>query len=279
MTDFKKTWLPRILIGAMVGVLAYLLLSFLAQPGSLFGVPLSWDFTFCFDSRVPEPLGLILGLLLWAAFGAEVGVATIPFASTGRALAARSALHFAVTAATAAVWYALNFGWIDVPLFLFLLAAGYALIWLTRWVGWFSELADIREKLGLASAPSFLKWREVLPYLLLLGAVYGLALPILGIFDGPIPFFTGVFLPYFVYPILAGAVGFHAGKHCGFTVLVPIVVYLLSLLNDFWLWLARILDIANMAYGYVTLGLVYAAIALAFHLLGVFVRARRGRAE
>lgn len=59
MTDFKKTWLPRMLIGAMAGVLAYLLLSFLAQPGSLFGVPLSWDFTFCFDGRVPEALGLV----------------------------------------------------------------------------------------------------------------------------------------------------------------------------------------------------------------------------
>lgn len=279
MTDFKKLWMPRILIGALAGVLAYLLLSFLTQPGSLLGAPLSWDFTFCFDSRVPEALGLILGLLLWAAFGAELGVATIPFASTGTELAARSVLHFAVTAATAAAWCVLNFGWTDILLYLFLLAVGYALIWLTRWVGWFSELARIREKLGLTSAPSPLKWREVLPYLLLLGAVYGLTMPILGIVDGPIPFFTGVFLPYIVYPILAGAVGFHTGKHCGFTVLVPAAVYLLSLLNDLWLWLARVLDIANMAYGYVTLGLVYAALALAFHLLGVFVRARRGRAE
>lgn len=110
MTDFKKLWMPRILIGALAGVLAYLLLSFLTQPGSLLGAPLSWDFTFCFDSRVPEALGLILGLLLWAAFGAELGVATIPFASTGKELAARSVLHFAVTAATAAAWCVLNFG-------------------------------------------------------------------------------------------------------------------------------------------------------------------------
>lgn len=276
MTDFKKVWILRILIGAPAGVLAYLLLSFLTQPGALFGVPLSWDFTFCFDSRVPEALGLILGLLLWAAFGAEAGVATIPFASTGKELAARSALHFAFTAVTAVAWYVLNFGWADVPLCLLLLAVGYALIWLTRWVGWFSELADIREKLGLTSAPSPLKWREVLPYLLLLGTVYGLAMPILGIFDGPTPFFTGVFLPYIVYPTLAGTVGFHTGKHCGFTVLIPTAVYLLSLLNDLWLWLARVLGIANMAYGYVTLGLVYAAIALGFHVLGVFVRALCG---
>lgn len=272
----KRIWLPRVLAGAVTGILAYLLLSFLTQPGSLFGVPLSWDFTFCFNSRVPEMLGLTLGLLLWAIFGAEAGMATIPFASTGRELAARSALHFALTAVTATAWYILNFGWVDVPLCLFLLAVGYALIWLTRWVGWFFELTNIREKLGLTSTSSFLKWQETLPYLLLLGAVYGLSMPILGIFDGPIPFFTGVLLPYIVYPILAGAVGFRSGKHCGFTVLVPVVVYLLSLLNDFWLWLAKILDIANMAYGYVTLGLVYAAIALAFHVLGTFVRARHG---
>ena len=278
MTDFKKTWLPRMLIGAMAGVAAYLLLSFLTQPGSLFGVPLSWNFTFCFDSRVPEALGLCLGLLLWAAFGAEVGVATIPFADTGRRLAARSALHFAITAVTASAWCVLNFGWAEVPLCLLLLSVGYALIWLTRWVGWFSELANIREKLGLVSTPSAFKWREVLPYLLLLGMVYGLAMPILGIFDGPVPFFTGMLLPYVVYPILAGAVGFHSGKHCGFTVLVPAAVYLLSLLNDFWLWLAKILGIANMSYGYMTLGLVHAAAALGFHVLGALMRARRRRA-
>ena len=278
MTDFKKLWMPRILIGALAGVLAYLLLSFLTQPGALFGVPLSWDFTFCFDGRVPETLGLCLGLLLWAAFGAEVGVATIPFADTGRTLAARSALHFAVTAVTASAWCALNFGWAEVQLCLLLLSVGYALIWLTRWVGWFSELADIREKLGLVSTPSALKGREVLPYLLLLGMIYGLAMPILSIFDGPVPFFTGMLLPYVVYPILAGAVGFHSGKRCGFTVLVPAAVYLLSLLNDFWLWLAKILGIANMSYGYVTLGLVYAAAALGFHVLGALMRARSGRA-
>ena len=130
----------------------------------------------------------------------------------------------------------------------------------------------IREKLGLTPATSPLKWREVLPYLLLLGAVYGLGMPVLGIFDGPTPVLTGMLLPYIVYPILAGAVGFHTGKHCGFTALVPVAVYLFSLLGDFWLWLARVLGIANMAYGYVTLGLVYAAIALVLHLLGVLAR-------
>lgn len=278
MTDFKKEWLPRILIGAAAGAAAYLLLSWLTQPGSLFGGSMGFEFTFCFNSNVPEALGAALGFLLWALFGAEVGVATIPFADSGKELLARSLAHFAVTAATVGAWAALNFPYepfFALPQFLIPLAVAYFLIWLTRWVGWFSEVEAIREKLGLTPAPSPLKWREVLPYLLLLGTVYGLGMPVLGMFDSYIPVLTGFLLPYIVYPVLAGAVGFHTGKHCGFTALVPLAVWLFSLLNDFWLWLARVLSIANMAYGYVTLGLGYAAIALVFHLLGVLVRVRR----
>ena len=30
----------------------------------------------------------------------------------------------------------------------------YALIWLGRWVGWYAELAQIKERLGIASKPS-----------------------------------------------------------------------------------------------------------------------------
>ena len=280
LPDFKKIWLPRILVGALAGVAVYLFISWLTQPGSLFGSSMGFDFTFCFNSNVPEALGLILGLLLWALFGAEVGVATIPFADSGKELVVRSLVHFAVTAATVGAWVVLNFPYepfFALPEFLVPLAAAYLLIWLTRWVGWSSEVEAIREKLGLTPAPSPLKWREVLPYLLLLGAVNALAMPVLGIFDGHVPVLRGFVLPYIVYPILAGAVGFHTGKHCGFTVLVPIAVYLLSLLNDFWLWLARVLGIANMAYEYFWFGLVYAAIALVFHGLGVLVRWRRRR--
>lgn len=277
MTEFKKEWLPRILIGAVAGIAVYLFISWLAQPGSLFGGTMGFAFTFCFNSNVPEAVGLILGLLLWALFGAEAGVATLPFADSGKELVVHSVLHFAITAATATVWVVLNFGWGDVPVSLFLLAAVYLLIWLTRWVGWFSEVEVIREKLGLTPAPSPLKWREVLPYLLLLGAVNALAMPVLRIFEGHYPIFTGFLLPFIIYPILAGAVGFHTGKHCGFTVLVPIAVYLFSLLNDFWLWLAKVLSVANMAYGYVRQSLFYAAIALALHLLGVLVRTRGRR--
>lgn len=279
MTEFKKIWLPRILIGALAGIAAYLFISWLTQPGWLFGGPMGFEFTFCFNSNVPEALGLVLGLLLWALLGAEAGVATLPFADSGKELLVRSLLHFAVTAATVTAWVVLNFGWRQIPFYLFLLAAVYLLIWLTRWVGWFSEVEVIREKLGLTPAPSPLKWREVLPYLLLLGAVNALAMPMLGIFDGPYPVLTGFLLPFIIYPILAGAVGFHTGKHCGFTVLVPLAVYLFSLLNDFWLWMAKVLSVANMAYGYVQQGLVYAAIALAFHGLGVLVRTRGRKKE
>lgn len=278
LTEFKKECLPRVLTGALAGIAVYLFISWLAQPGSLFGGPTDFAFTFCFNSDVPEAAGLILGLLLWALFGAEVGVATLPFADSGKELLARSLVHFAVTAVTVGAWAALNFPYepfFALPEFLIPLAAVYLLIWLTRWVGWFSEVEAIREKLGLTPAPSPLKWREVLPYLLLLGAVNALAMPLLHSFEGHYPVLTGFLLPFIIYPILAGAVGFHTGKHCGFTALVPIAVYLLSLLNDFWLWMAKVLSVANMAYGYVRQGLDYAAIALVFHLLGVLVRRQR----
>ncbi len=278
MTKFKKYWLPRGLIGALIGVMACVLLAWLTPPGAIFPGFQHLAFTFCYNSNVPKALGVVLAIGFWALFGAEVGIATIPFADDGREMAARSLIHFAVTALTVGAWIGLNFGWRKILPFLFLLAVGYMLIWITRWVGWCSEIADIREKLGLTPMPSFLKWREVLLYLLLLGAVYGFAMPIMAIFDGPIPALTGILLPYIIYPLLAGTVGFHTGKHCGFTILVPVAVYLLALLSDFWLWLAKVLGIANMSYGYVTLGLVYAAIALVCHVVGTLVRIRRRRA-
>lgn len=42
--------------------------------------------------------------------------------------------------------------------------------------------------------------------------------------------------------------------------------------------LAKVLGIANLAYGCVTLWSVYDAVALGFHVLEILVRARRGKA-
>ena len=61
LIDDKKQTLWRIGMGAVIGVLAYLLLSWFTQPGSLFGGHLGFDFTFCFNSNVPEVLGAEIG--------------------------------------------------------------------------------------------------------------------------------------------------------------------------------------------------------------------------
>ena len=46
-------------------------------------------------------------------------------------------------------------------------------------MGWYAEVAELRQKLGLAPGPSFLKWKETLPHMafaLLLCLVVPLAL-------------------------------------------------------------------------------------------------------
>ena len=106
--DDKKQALWRIPVGALLGMLAYLFLSWLTQPGSLFS-SLRLDFTFCFNSRGPELLGAALGFLTWGAFGAETALATLPFADGGRTLVFRSLAHFLAMTATMWGWVLLNF--------------------------------------------------------------------------------------------------------------------------------------------------------------------------
>ena len=152
MEEFKKQWLPRALAGGLLGLAGCVLVGFAAQPGALFGGTLSYDirdFTFCFDSRVPEGLGTALALLLWFLFGAETGIATLPFADSGRELVVRSLAHFSAMAATVGLWVGLNLGWRELPFFLIPLTLVYAVVWLVRWVGWYRELLAIRQKLGL----------------------------------------------------------------------------------------------------------------------------------
>ncbi|MBP3519730.1 MAG: DUF3021 family protein [Oscillospiraceae bacterium] len=153
LMDNKKQALRRIVVGAVIGILAYLFLSWLTQPGSLFGGPMGFAFTFCFNSNVPEAVGAALGFLLWGAFGAEIALSTLPFAETGKTVIFRSLAHFCVMALTLWGWVWLNFPYEPLPslIFTFLVpfTAVYALIWLIRWVKWYFELTAIRKKLGL----------------------------------------------------------------------------------------------------------------------------------
>ena len=104
--DNKRQTLLRALLGGLLGMAGCLLLGWLSQPGSLFGGRLTFDFTF---SNVPEALGAVLCFLLWFLFGAEIGVATLPFADEGKSLLLRSLCHFGVMALTLWGWVMLNF--------------------------------------------------------------------------------------------------------------------------------------------------------------------------
>ena len=230
--DDRKKARNRAVIGGLLGAAGYLLLSFVTQPGAFFGGPFTLDFTFCFNSRVPEALGAALGIALWFAFGAEIGLATLPFADGGAALVRRTLLHFAAMAATVAAWSLLNFRPVEVLAFLVPLALVYVLVWLGRWVGWYVELTAIREKLGLSPAPSLFHWRETLPYLPF-AALLCLALPlVLRWIDtvDVVPVLSGMLYPYLLLPVGAFCSGLSLGRRRGICPLYPAACVLGGLL-------------------------------------------------
>lgn len=239
--DDKRQALLRALTGGLLGMCAFLLFGWISQPGFLFGAPPSFAFTFCYNHNVPEALGALLGFLLWFLFGAEAGIATLPFADEGRALLLRSLCHFVIMALTLWAWVCLNFA--PEPLsslaltFLLPFTLIYILVWLGRWVGWYAEVAQIREKLGLSPGPSPLKWRETLPHLgyaLLLC----LAVPlVLRLCDAPdVPVLTGLLYPYLLLPIGSFSAGLSLGKRQGLCPLYPVGCALFALMTVFLLF-------------------------------------------
>jgi len=228
MTEFKKHWLPRILAGGCAGIALHVLLGYLLGCFSLFGPSHFTGFRFptcAFPYRI-EWLGILLSFALWALFGAEVAVATIPFADSGRELVMRSVVHYLVTAATVSAWVVLNFP--HDPLlsllleFLIPLTLVYLLVWLGRWIGWYMEAAAIRERLGLAPGPSLFKWRESLPYFGYAGLLC-LALPlVLRLLDDEVPVLS-VMYAFLLLPVGGAASGLSLGKRQGVCPLYPVV--------------------------------------------------------
>lgn len=223
MTDIKRQWLVRALAGALAGVAAHVLLGYVLGCFSLIGPAGFSGFHFP-DCGLPyelEPLGVALSFAFFALFGAEVGIATLPFADSGRELVIRSLAHYALTAATMSVWVVLNFGWRGTLLtFLLPLTLVYLIVWLGRWVGWYAELAAIREKLGLAPGPSPLHWRETLPYA---GFAFllCLALPLaLRLLDDPTPVLS-VLYGMLLLPAGGFMSGLSLGRRHGFCPLYP----------------------------------------------------------
>ena len=254
MTDRQKQWLIRILLGGLIGIAALIPLGGVFNglvsggliamgPNPIFRL-VSYDLEYLTGSA---PLAFAVQLGLYFLMGAVVGLSTLPFADDGPTLVLRSLAHFAATAGTLTSLVVLcgwNWGefW-PVALYLGLLAAVYLLIWLGRWVGWYVEVAAIRQRLGLSPGPSPLKWRETLPYLPF-AALMCLVLPmVLRLCESPIPIFSAIYA-MLILPAGGFFYGLFLGRRQGFCPLYPAVCALLTLC---FVLLARL--VSNVADG------------------------------
>ena len=237
MNETKKTWIIRIIVGGVIGMVVMAFLGLLFNSFADIRLTSSdWDWVSYDLIKLvgSKPLATLLQFGLYFALGAGVGVATLPFAEEGKDLLIRSALHFVYTAAvsSALIWLC---GWnrgepVVWLIELALLALLYALVWLGRLAAWWSELDAIREKLGLAPVPSPLRWRETMPSLgfaLLLCLVVPLALRF---FDPPdVPVLTGMLWPWVLVPVGGFMGGLSLGKRHGFCPLYLAACVLLAL--------------------------------------------------
>lgn len=237
--DNKKQALCRIAVGAVAGVAVHVLLGYVLGTLGFFGDRLAAVFSSPTCS-FPAPFacwGILLSYLLFALLGAEIGVSTLPFADHGRTLVLRTLAHFALMAATVALWGGLNFGRAGAAFCLILLASIYVLVWLGRWVGWYVEVAAIRAKLGLAPGPSLLHWRESLPYLVFaLGLCLGLPALLRLVDPQDVPVLSGVYFPFLLLPIGTFCSGVSLGHRHGFSPLYPAACALLSVAAVFLLF-------------------------------------------
>ena len=254
MTDRQKQWLIRILLGGLIGIAVLIPLGGVFNglvsggliamgPNPIFRL-VSYDLEYLTGSA---PLAFAVQLGLYFLMGAVVGLSTLPFADDGPTLVLRSLAHFAATAgALTALVVLCGWNWGEfwpVALYLGLLAAVYLLIWLGRWVGWYVEVAAIRQRLGLSPGPSPLKWRETLPYLPF-AALMCLVLPmVLRLCESPIPIFSAIYA-MLILPAGGFFSGLFLGRRQGFCPLYPAVCALLTLC---FVLLARL--VSNVADG------------------------------
>lgn len=222
MSAEKKSGRIRMLTGGVLGLLVGIVL-----------VP------YIMYSRECPPLALIACMGL----GAMAGLATQPFAESGRELLLRSGGHFIITAAFFALLVVeldMASDWAEVLFWEGLLGLLYLLIWLGRWIGWYAEVFQLRELLGLDPGPTPLKWRETLPYLpfvLLLCTAAPLALRgIERAMGTDIPALTGIIYPMLILPVASFCVGLSLGKRRGLCPLFPVACFVCYLLVVFVLY-------------------------------------------
>lgn len=222
MSAEKKSGRIRMLTGGVLGLLVGIVL-----------VP------YIMYSRECPPLALIACMGL----GAMAGLATQPFAESGRELLLRSGGHFIITAAFFALLVVeldMASDWTEVLFWEGLLGLLYLLIWLGWWIGWYAEVSQLRELLGLDPGPTPLKWRETLPYLpfvLLLCTAAPLALRgIERAMGTDIPALTGIIYPMLILPVASFCVGLSLGKRRGLCPLFPAACFVCYLLVVFVLY-------------------------------------------
>lgn len=230
--DDTKQAQRRITLGILAGIAVHFMLMYVLGTRAFLGPEVSAVFSYPTCSFPPpfEGCGILLSYLLFGVLGAEIGVSTLPFSDCGRTLVLRTLAHFALMAATVALWGGLNFGGAGAAFCLILLASVYVLVWLGRWVGWYVEVAAIRAKLGLAPGPSLLHWRESLPYLVFaLGLCLGLP-ALLRLLDPPdVPVLSAVYFPFLLLPIGTFCSGLSLGHRHGFSPLYPVACALFSM--------------------------------------------------
>lgn len=256
-------WGVRIILGGLFG---WLLQGLLCSAVSSIGWTGSADWRLSFsmlilgwNTAVPYRTAELATTALMFLIGVLLGLSTLPFAEYGGQIRLETVLHFlSMMLAAAALGWFLNAAGVVLVFSLLL----YLLIWLGRWVGWYAELGQMREKLGIAAhgTPSPLKWRETLPHIgfsLLLCAVMPLSLRL---FDPPdIPVLSTLFA-LLLLPPGSFVPGVSLGLRQGFCPLYPLACGLFSiaaaqfLAMEFWLYLL-------FAEGPALLGLLVGSIA------------------
>ena len=214
--------LRRCLLGGLL--CAALVPGLIALSGVLSGapaLPVTAAMLASFGLRLLPALGL--EIVLSFAFGASLGAATAPFADDRRTLLRDSLGHLLLSGLLFFLLCALcRFGTglgESTAFLLGLFVLIYALVWLARWMGWYSDVLAIRDALGL-SAPSPLRWRQTLvyaPLLLFLCAV----LPVLCRFidraaRADVPVFSALILPFLLLPAGGFCAGLSLGRRAGF---------------------------------------------------------------
>ena len=265
LIDDRKQVLVRVLIGGIIGVAA------LIPVGGLFNdlvsgglIAMGGHTPFRLVSADLErlvgsvPLAFTIQMGLYFLMGAVTGVSTLPFAEDGRTLVLRSLTHLVLTAGALTLTCLLMgwaWSWQAMVVYLVLLAAVYLLIWLARWVGWYTELTAIRNKLGLAPAHSLFHWREILPYLPFAVGLCWMLPAVLRAFDpADVPLLTGMLLPYVLLPVGGFFSGATLGRRQGVCPLYPILCGLLYLPMVFILYNRTALFHCVIVFGAALLG-------------------------